>query len=98
MLEAEGRETAERVRKVAKVPGRPTPGEVERHNVARLSFRSWCPACVLREAMDRMHMRAAEQEVKRSPDIVFDYAFLGSDSDGRRAAARCLSRLIVGHR
>lgn len=78
-VESEGGE--EREPRVLKDLGRPTPDEVEKHNVTHMPFRSWCPACVAGRARDRLHKRMDGDEVKRVPEIVCDYAFLGSAGD-----------------
>lgn len=53
--------------------------EVERHKVIHVPFRSWCPACVSGKARGRLHKRRHEDEPKRVSEVVFDYAFLGSE-------------------
>ena len=44
VLECEEEEAREPC--VPRDPGAPTEPEVDRHNVTRMPFRSWCPACV----------------------------------------------------
>lgn len=59
--------------------GRSRPAQRVPHAVSQL-VRG---ACVSGKARDRLHKRGEEEhELKRVPEVVFDYAFLGSEVDG----------------
>ena len=60
---------------------RPSPKEVEEHNVAHIPYRSWCPLCVAGRAKDSHHTRSSKQLDSGEHVLHMDYAFLGNRVD-----------------
>lgn len=74
-----GRGRREGTEKREKGPGLPTPDQAERHNVTHNP--SWYPACLAGKARGRLQQRAKDDEPRRVSEVVFDYAFLGSEGE-----------------
>lgn len=62
-------------------PCLPTKAEVEEHNATLIPSRGLCPACVSGHARHRAHRKEGGWGQKRTPELVFSYAFLGSEGE-----------------
>ena len=82
-------------------PGAPSATEIERHNITHMPFRAWCSACVAGRARDRPHHHGSAPETKGVPEIVFDYAFMGSSDEDENLAILVVqdrrTRLVFSH-
>ena len=82
-------------------PGTPSATEIERHNITHMPFRAWCSACVAGRARDRPHHHGSAPETKGVPEIVFDYAFMGSSDEDENLAILVVkdrrTRLVFSH-
>ena len=82
-------------------PGAPSATEIGRHNITHMPFRAWCSACVAGRARDRPHHHGSAPETKGVPEIVFDYAFVGSSDEDENLAILVVkdrrTRLVVSH-
>ena len=72
----------------------PTQDNIEAHNVARLTFRSWCPACVRGRGLSVGHQKQTEKHEEQVPTMSMDYFFLGDEA----APANNLPVLMVKDR
>ena len=67
-------------------PGAPTQAEIEEHNLTRLPYRSWCPACIAGKARDRAHRLTESHHDEGVPRIVVDYCFVQGEEDEETVA------------
>ena len=75
-----------RVVKVLRDPGLPTEKEIETHNATHVPHRAWCPSCVPGRARDRAHFAAVPDDVKDTPQNVFDCCFLKTEGEAETVA------------
>ena len=86
-MEFNDEEEGEALRPVAlRDPGAPSATERERHNITDMHFRAWCSACVAGRARDRPHHHGSAPETRSVPEIVIDYAFMGSSDEDENLA------------
>ncbi len=71
--------TEESTAKVAKGPTVPSRWERERHEVAHIPFRSWCPKCVAGRGVKSPHKVKKTREEEELPRFSMDYGFLGQE-------------------
>jgi hypothetical protein len=69
--------------RAVRAPHRPTPREVEDHELTHCPYRAWCDHCVRGQAKDRPHVTLkgdlAESTVAR---VIMDYCFMTEDVKG----------------
>ena len=62
---------------VPKYGFRPTPEEVEKHNMTHIPFRSWCAYCVAGKAKTDAHKQSELCKPDGVNVVSLDYAFMG---------------------
>ena len=79
--EEEGESGERKVHKMTS-PKKPSPAEVEEHNLTHLPFRNWCRHCVRGRGKEADH-RVTKKEESGVPEIHLDYCFPGEEEAGK---------------
>ena len=58
-------------------PCKPSPEEIDLHNLSHVPFRNWCGHCIKGRGRETVHKRSSHCD-RRVPEVSFDYAFPGS--------------------
>ena len=59
-------------------PRKPSMEEVERHNRTHVTYRNWCPHCVMAKGRDLDHGKVVKDE-RGLNEYSFDYGFPGNE-------------------
>ena len=78
----EGGESGERKVERMNSPGKPSPEEVEQHNLTHLPYRSWCRHCVRGRGKEAPH-KAGKTEGGDVPELHMDFCFPGEEEPGQ---------------
>ena len=92
---AEEEMTEESSAKVARAPTVPSRWEKERHEVAHIPFRSWCPTCVAGRGVKAPHEVKKKREEDELPRFSMDYGFMGQE-DQESAVLLAMRELKTG--
>jgi len=65
--------------KIARAPTVPSRWEKERHEVAHIPFRIWCPTCVAGRGVKSPHKKKKREEEEELPRFSMDYGFMGQE-------------------
>ena len=77
--------------KVKRDPAMPTAEERQKHEIAHLPPRPWCPICVEARAIEGPHRRQnAEQKLEGLPSVSVDYCEVGENPDDTEDRQVCL--------
>ena len=77
--------------KVKRDPAMPTAEERQKHDIAHLPPRPWCPICVEARAIEDPHKRqSAEQKLEGLPSVSVDYCEIGENPDDTEDRQVCL--------
>ena len=76
---------------VRRDPAMPTAEERQKHDIAHLPPRPWCPICVEARAIEDPHKRqSAEQKLEGLPSISVDYCEIGENPGDTEDKQVCL--------
>lgn len=58
-------------------PSNPSAREIEEHNITHISYRAWCPACVMEHCKNDPHKRTGRES--NIPIVSIDYTYMTRD-------------------